>query len=143
MSKHYPKMNVKRSLAQSSKLTFEFIGQKTSKVEYLQTVYRFYRKNLAKVTGPNQFSLAVGHRTTAKVDDCQPVVAWYSLFLVLNATSKHLYHFDFIRCIECYFPDDNQKTKLWVNYIYFVILQTSSSLLNPFLKLIFSVIIIV
>jgi len=23
---------------------------------------------LAKVTGPNQFSLAVGHRTTAKVD---------------------------------------------------------------------------
>jgi hypothetical protein len=70
MSKHYPKMNVKRSLAQSSKLTFEFIGQKTSKVEYLQTVYRFYRKNLAKVTGPNQFSLAVGHRTTAKVDDC-------------------------------------------------------------------------
>jgi hypothetical protein len=27
-------------------------------------------KNLAKVTGPNQFSLAVGHRTTAKVNDC-------------------------------------------------------------------------
>jgi len=25
---------------------------------------------LAKVTGPNQFSLAVCHRTTAKVDDC-------------------------------------------------------------------------
>jgi len=25
---------------------------------------------LAKVTGPNKFSLAVGHRTTAKVDDC-------------------------------------------------------------------------
>ena len=25
---------------------------------------------MAKVTGPNQFSLAVGHRTTAKVDDC-------------------------------------------------------------------------
>jgi len=25
---------------------------------------------LAKVTGPNQFLLAVGHRTTAKVDDC-------------------------------------------------------------------------
>jgi len=24
---------------------------------------------LAKVTGPNQFSLAVGHWTTAKVDD--------------------------------------------------------------------------
>jgi hypothetical protein len=24
---------------------------------------------MAKVTGPNQFSLAVGHRTTAKVDD--------------------------------------------------------------------------
>jgi len=28
------------------------------------------KENLAKVTGPNQFSLAVGHRTTAKVDDC-------------------------------------------------------------------------
>jgi len=25
---------------------------------------------LAKVTGPNQFSLAVGHQTTATVDDC-------------------------------------------------------------------------
>jgi len=25
---------------------------------------------LTKVTGPNQFSLAAGHRTTAKVDDC-------------------------------------------------------------------------
>jgi hypothetical protein len=25
---------------------------------------------LAKVTGPNQFSLAVGHQTSAKVDDC-------------------------------------------------------------------------
>ena len=25
---------------------------------------------MANVTGPNQFSLAVGHRTTAKVDDC-------------------------------------------------------------------------
>ena len=36
------------------------------KLEYL---YRFYRKNLAKITGPNQFSLAVGHWTTAKVDD--------------------------------------------------------------------------
>jgi hypothetical protein len=24
---------------------------------------------MAKVTSPNQFSLAVGHRTTAKVDD--------------------------------------------------------------------------
>jgi hypothetical protein len=40
---------------------------KTSKLEYL---YRFYWKNLVKVTGSNQFSLAVGHRTTAKVDDC-------------------------------------------------------------------------
>ena len=27
-------------------------------------------KNLAKATGPNQFSLDMGHRTTAKVDDC-------------------------------------------------------------------------
>ena len=26
---------------------------------------------MAKVTGPNQFSLAVGHQTTAKVDDCK------------------------------------------------------------------------
>jgi len=25
---------------------------------------------LAKVTGPNQFSLVKGHRTTANVDDC-------------------------------------------------------------------------
>jgi len=25
---------------------------------------------LAKVTGQNQFSLAMGHQTTAKVDDC-------------------------------------------------------------------------
>jgi hypothetical protein len=33
-------------------------------------ISRFYWKNLAKVTGPNEFSLAVGHRTTAKVDDC-------------------------------------------------------------------------
>ena len=39
-------------IRQPSKLTFEFTGQKTSKLEYL---YRFYRKNLAKVTGPNQF----------------------------------------------------------------------------------------
>ena len=46
--------------------TFEFTGQKTSKLEYL---YRFCWKNLAKVTGPNQFSQAVGHRTTAKVND--------------------------------------------------------------------------
>jgi hypothetical protein len=46
---------------------FEFTGAKNSKLEYL---YRFYRKNLAKVTGRNQFSLAMGHRTTAKVDDC-------------------------------------------------------------------------
>jgi hypothetical protein len=30
----------------------------------------FYWENLVKVTGPNQFSLAMGHRTTAKVDDC-------------------------------------------------------------------------
>jgi len=29
---------------------------------------------LAKVTDPNQFSLAVVHRTTAKVDDCSRVV---------------------------------------------------------------------
>jgi hypothetical protein len=26
-------------------------------------------KNLSKVTGPNQISLAVGHQATAKVDD--------------------------------------------------------------------------
>jgi glutamate dehydrogenase/leucine dehydrogenase len=45
---------------------FEFTGPKTSKLEYL---YRFYRKNLAKVTGPNQFLLAVDHRTTAEADD--------------------------------------------------------------------------
>ena len=25
---------------------------------------------MAKITGPNQFSLGVGHWTTAKVDDC-------------------------------------------------------------------------
>ena len=38
---------------------------------------------MAKVTGPNQFSLAVGHRTTAKVDDCgnrSPFQDWKSLY---------------------------------------------------------------
>ena len=51
-------------------IRLKFTGQKTSKLEYL---YRFYWKNLAKVAGPNQFSLAVGHRTTAKVDDCDNI----------------------------------------------------------------------
>ena len=58
-------------------ITFEFTGQKTSKLEYL---YRLYAKILAKVTGPNQFPLAVGHRTTAKVDDCM----WKSSMFRLN-----------------------------------------------------------
>jgi hypothetical protein len=33
---------------------------------------------LAKATGPNQFSLAVGHRATAKVDDCNAML--YAIF---------------------------------------------------------------
>jgi len=54
---------------QSSNLDFRIYWLKISKLEYL---YRFYWKNLAKVTDPNQFSLAVGHRTTAKINDwCQ------------------------------------------------------------------------
>ena len=38
---------------------------------------------MAKVTGPNQFSLAVGHRTTAKVDDCK-LCATYSASVNIN-----------------------------------------------------------
>jgi hypothetical protein len=38
-------------------------------------------KNLAKVIGPNQFSLAVRHRTTAKVDDwCRDLENWCHCF---------------------------------------------------------------
>jgi hypothetical protein len=40
-------------------------------------------KNLAKVTGPNQFSLAVGHRTTAKDDD-SILCATYSAKVNIN-----------------------------------------------------------
>jgi hypothetical protein len=36
---------------------------------------------LAKVTGPNQFSLAVGHQTTAKVDE---VTAWAGLTVLFQ-----------------------------------------------------------
>jgi hypothetical protein len=44
----------------------------------LEYLYRFYWKKLAKVTGPNQFSLATGHRTTAKVDDSYyQMFSWY------------------------------------------------------------------
>ena len=35
---------------------------------------------MAKVTGPNQFSLAMGHRTTAKVDDYEGTGTSTSLF---------------------------------------------------------------
>jgi hypothetical protein len=51
---------------QSSKLDFQIYWPENFKIRIFN---RFYWKNLAKVTGPNQFSLAVGHRTTAKVDD--------------------------------------------------------------------------
>jgi hypothetical protein len=33
---------------------------------YIDSIEKFW----AKVTGPNQFSLAVGYRITAKVNDC-------------------------------------------------------------------------
>ena len=42
---------------------------------------------MAKVTGPNQFSLAVGHRTTAKVDDC---VGWKWEFFQINKNNIQL-----------------------------------------------------
>jgi hypothetical protein len=45
------------------------LAQKLQNYNIYKNVYRFYWKKLAKVTGPNQFSLAVGHRTSAKVDD--------------------------------------------------------------------------
>ena len=73
--------------------TFEFTGPKFSKLEYL---YRFYWKNLAKVTGPNQFSLAMGHRTTAKVDDwCRDLENWRHCFyhigtIIMRLTSYWL-----------------------------------------------------
>ena len=51
---------------QSSKLDFRIYWPENFKID---RIYRFYWKNLAKVTGPNQFWLAVGHRTTAKVND--------------------------------------------------------------------------
>ena len=47
------------------------------KNQNINNVYRFYCKNLPKVTGPYQLPLAVGHRTTAKVDD------WKLLYIVL------------------------------------------------------------
>jgi hypothetical protein len=37
----------------------------------------YHPEKLAKVTGPNQFSLTVGHRTTAKVDDCYIMIKKY------------------------------------------------------------------
>jgi hypothetical protein len=40
---------------------------------------------LAKVTGPNQFSLAVGHRTTAKVDD-------WSILLLFTASDDSIWY---------------------------------------------------
>ena len=48
---------------------------------------------MAKVTGPNQFSLAVGHRTTAKVNDCDDIteillkVALNTKILIRNVVS--------------------------------------------------------
>jgi hypothetical protein len=72
-------------LASLRNYTFKFTGQKTSKLEYL---YRFYWKNLPKVTCSNQFSLAVGHQTTAKVDDClaeKSKYKFHSLSLLSNA----------------------------------------------------------
>jgi hypothetical protein len=45
------------------------------------------KKKLAKVTGPNQFSLAVGHRTTTEVDE---VTAWAG-FTVLTYLLQNVY----------------------------------------------------
>jgi hypothetical protein len=66
--------------------TISYVSLDTSKLEYL---YRFYWKNLAKVTDLNQFSLAMGHRTTAKVDDwywwnCWPSLFRFSIFILRN-----------------------------------------------------------
>ena len=47
-------------------LNIVFVDQ-SSKLDFRIYWPEFF---FAKVTGPNQFSLAVGHRTTAKVDDC-------------------------------------------------------------------------
>jgi hypothetical protein len=52
---------------QSSKLDFRIYWPENFKIRIF--IYIVLKK-LEKVTDPNQFSLAVGHRTTAKVDDC-------------------------------------------------------------------------
>jgi len=43
---------------------------------------------LAKSTGPNQFSLAVGHWTTAKVDDCNIVYSMHMYRLLESKTTN-------------------------------------------------------
>jgi len=47
-------------------------------------------KKFAKVTGPNQFSLAVGHRTTAKVDDWRLVLSLYEIYFTRNVYGNGL-----------------------------------------------------
>ena len=67
MAVRFTSIYVNQCLSPVFEIDFRIYWPENSKLEYL---YRFYRKKFAKVTGPNQFSLAVGHRTTAKVDDC-------------------------------------------------------------------------
>jgi hypothetical protein len=66
--KDYPALHLDTEYKRLSSIT---LGHRTKKRNntYIDVLH-FSKKNLAKVTGPNQFSLAVGHWTTAKVYDC-------------------------------------------------------------------------
>ena len=63
--------NITDKLTRSSVFEIRLLNLLARKLknQNINNVYRFYCKNLPKVTGPHQFPLAVGHRTTAKVDD--------------------------------------------------------------------------
>ena len=74
------------TIYQSSKLDFRIYWPENFKIRiFIYILFRFYWKHLAKVTGPNQFSLAVGHRTTAKVDD-------WSILLLFTASDDSFWY---------------------------------------------------
>ena len=63
---------------------------------------------MAKVTDPNQFSLAVGHRTTAKVDDWHCIFECWVFVLIDIFVFKNPYLLVFfvssgdrVQCLQC------------------------------------------